>query len=812
MHRLIAQRLGPWIALALTGCGADALGPATLRLQGGGAPLNQAFVAVVSTPTQLVRQTCPGPPQHQGLAVSCLPAGVEIADPPAALRVVVKARGWRTAERVVEGAALEQARSDAGLAIALAALPPPPPPNPDYAVVLPTALTPQAFDDLAYHASAELGEMHAVKFLVRGLDTASPEVFLQHTAKHPLHYAFAHQVLGMAGTVSEFEKNTYHGADRVQAAGTLVRYPSIQAAPLVEGNGVEGNGAEGTGGTLLQAPVALTFFPSDDLTPALAARLHRLLEERLGFAQLSGGAHRLVYVPAGATQQAEAQAQAGELARADVPWLSHSALYGGLTLQVLNPGIAFGTLRLVTPEELPKTIVAYTDILLLTRLPNELPIAGGTIVEELQTPLAHVNVAAHARGLPNISLLGASSDPRVQPFLGKLVRFEAGAGSFSLREATLQEAKTWWSQEKKPPFVPQHDDAFGGLPGLETLGFGDWTRVGVKAANVAELGKLLKDQAPSGFAVPFSHYQQFVSALVVTPQRCQEAATHCKLGDRQANSCDAALSFCQLPQGATETLQAHLDRLLDNAALQADAPALEAALAGIQWLFEQAPLPPQLAASLDAEVAKRFGSAKVRLRSSTNAEDLPGFSGAGLYASMSATASGTSAASLRIRSVWASVWSWRAFQERAWWSIDQRHVRMAVLVHQSYPDEKANGVLMTQNIADPTVAGMYVNVQKGEVSVTNPEGGAVAEVFSIVPAPKGLQVQRLRWSSLAPGQPLLTDAEVLALYMAAAQVQNHFAPLYKASPEQLTLDLEFKFHGPQRQLIIKQVRPYVGAL
>lgn len=801
MYQRIVQRWLPWMALALTACGADTQGPATLRFQGGGAPISQAFVAVVSTPTQLVRQACPGPPQHQGLAVSCVQAGVEIADPPAALRVVVKARGWRTAERVVEGAALEQARSDAGLAIALGSLPQGEPKSEDYAVVLPTAATMQAFDDLAYHASAELGQMHAVKFLVRGLDGANPEVFFQHTAKHPLHYAFAHQVLGMAGTVSEFEKNTYHGANRLQAAGTLVRYPSIQAAPLTEGGG----------GTLLQAPVAMTFFPSDDLSPALAARLHRLIEERLGSAQLSGGAHRLVYVPAGATQQAEAQAQASELARADVPWLSHSALYGGLTLQVLNPGIAYGTLRRVTPEELPKTIVAYTDILLLTRLPNELPIAGGTIVEELQTPLAHVNVAAHARGLPNISLLGASTDPRVQPFLGKLVRFEAGAGNFSLREATLQEAKTWWSQEKKPPFVPQHDDAFAGLPGLETLGFGDWTRVGVKAANVAELGKLIKDQAPSGFAVPFSHYQQFVSALVVTPERCQGAASHCKLGDRQANSCDAAFGFCMLPQGATETLQNHLDRLLDNTALQADAPALEAALAGVQWLFEQEPLPAPLATALDAEVAKRFGSAKVRLRSSTNAEDLPGFSGAGLYASMSATADGASAASLRIRSVWASVWSWRAFQERAWWSIDQRHVRMAVLVHQSYPDEKANGVLMTQNIADPTVAGMYVNVQKGEISVTNPEGGAVAEVFSIVPAPKGLQVQRLRWSSLAPGQPLLTDAEVLALYMAAAQVQNHFAPLYKASPEQLTLDLEFKFHGPQRQLIIKQVRPFVGA-
>jgi hypothetical protein len=106
---------------------------------------------------------------------------------------------------------------------------------------------------------------------------------------------------------------------------------------------------------------------------------------------------------------------------------------------------------------------------------------------------------------------------------------------------------------------------------------------------------------------------------------------------------------------------------------------------------------------------------------------------------------------------------------------------------------------------------VYVNVQLGEMSVTNPTNGAVAEVFSMVAGPNGMGIQRLRWSSLSPGQPLLSDAETIALYKLASQVQAHFAPLYQQDAGVMALDIEFKFHGPERALFFKQVRPYVNS-
>jgi pyruvate,water dikinase len=169
---------------------------------------------------------------------------------------------------------------------------------------------------------------------------------------------------------------------------------------------------------------------------------------------------------------------------------------------------------------------------------------------------------------------------------------------------------------------------------------------------------------------------------------------------------------------------------------------------------------------------------------------------------------GAARASEVIREVRASVWSWRAFEERGFWGIDHGAVRMAVLALVSFPDEQANGVLITQYTADPNVGGLYVNVQKGETPVTNPGGGLLPEVVSIVPAPAGFQVARLRYSTLSPGVVLLSDAELGALVYAAMQNQAHFAPLYAQDPGTFALDREFRFHGKARSLYIKQVRPF----
>ena len=426
-----------------------------------------------------------------------------------------------------------------------------------------------------------------------------------------------------------------------------------------------------------------------------------------------------------------------------------------------------------------------------------------------------MNVAARTRGTPNVALLAASEDARVAPLLGELVRFEVADGGFTLAPATLTEAQAFWDAQGHEPFVPDADVTRDGLPGFDELGFGDAIAVGVKAANLAELSTLLPGVAPDGFAVPFHYYDRFVETATVTAATCAAARADCLDEGRGTALCDRAQALC-LPGEGDETMAAHLARVLGDADFASDSPLREACLDSIRHQMRHASVGVDFATALDARVTEVFGGETVRLRSSTNAEDLPGFSGAGLYSSYSAEADDSGdLPSAEIRKVWASVWNWRAFEERAFWNIEHLAVRMGVAVHRSFPDEAANGVLITQNISDPAVAGMYVNVQLGAVPVTNPEDGALPEVFSIVPAPAGsdepVQVVRQRWSSLSPDAPLLTDAEVTAIYGAAHTVQQHFAPLYGMDPYALALDIEFKLIGPARALVVKQVRPYTVA-
>jgi hypothetical protein len=782
--RTPARALLP-LCVALLACGTDPAPTATaarVRIQASGAV--PATYTVVLAPSSGAVQTIACPDGSPTAALTCDPQGVTVRGGASASLLTVKATGLSSQTRKLGDIT--------GAGLVLEPLPPFVQ-NEHYATGF-AADQRTRFEQMAHTAVTELGPSLSVKFYLRKLDT-TPEVYFQDTKKYPLHYAFAWKVLNFQGSLTAFEAATYHGADRTAMAGTLVLYPKVHA---------------GSGQRTFDAPMALTFFPSDDLTPTQAARAHRLIEERIGFLSVHGPADRLTYLPAGEVQEQQLTANPKPLDQQGSAWLTRQALYGGLTVQILNPGLAFGTLRRLSPEDLQTTVVSFTDVLVLTRLPNELPIVGGTITEELQTPLAHVNVAARTRGTPNLAYLDAGKDLKITGLLNKLVRFEVQDGGWDLREATLTEANAFWDAQKKPPFTPPSDDARKDLPAFADLGFGDAQTVGVKAANLAELKHLLKDKSPDGFAIPFGWFRAFTLATQVTPAACQAARVRCAGTGRPAQVCDAAKALCQPPQGS-ETLQAHAERLMQNEAFRTDAVLRDAALLGLRNHFEQAPVDPVFEQALAERVLAVVGDVDLRLRSSTNAEDLAGFSGAGLYTSVAANASGSKSAAKRVRQVWASVWSWRAFEERSFWNIDHLAMRMGVAVTPAFADEQANGVLITQNLADPGVAGLYVNVQKGEVPVTNPEGGATPEIFSILPAPAGLQVARQCYSSLSPDTPLLSTAELGALFLAAMKVQDHFAPLYGQSPAAMALDIEFKFHGPQRALLIKQVRPYGGS-
>jgi hypothetical protein len=781
------------LALATSSCGDGSRGAESdwrhvTITASGGSPAPSAFQATIGRgggdPSTLV---CPEP-----LAPSsterCAADGFDVLESRAGTEVTLRSAGYG----FVTSSLLPS--RDATIELTPMA---PAEQTPDYA----TGFSGDAcLDDLAALAltvSTDLGESHSVKFYVADLG-GTPRVYFQNTKLHPLHFDFASRVLGVPESATEFTRNTYSGEDRTAMAGTLTRYPGV-------------SNAEASDGTVVDAPWTLNFFSSDDITTEQVRLAHRLIEERVTCFGWTGRERRLVYLPAGEVQERQAAEDVEGFARRGIVAIRHTDFYAGVSLQALNPGVAFGTLKRMSPEALEATPVSYRDLLLLTRLPNQLPVVAGTITEEFQTPLAHVNVAARTRGTPNLAHPGASQDAAIAPLVGSLVRFEVGAGDFTIRAAILEEAEEFWRARRPERFVPPFDASFTGVPSWDEIGFSDSIRVGVKAANLAELSRALGENAPAkGLAVPFHYYDAHMERSRSSPVLCDAAAVDCSTSGRGQGACDFARDRCLPPDVEGESLTDFVARVLEDPEFEQDTEKRDAVLAYLRYLIENSPLDSEFASLLDARVAEVFQGAKVRLRSSTNSEDLPNFSGAGLYASYSARADGEAAPSRVIPKVFASVWSFRAFEERSFWNIDHRAVRMGSAINEAFSDELANGVLVTANIADPLVYGMYVNVQKGEQSVTNPTNGSLPEAFSIIDGPEGVQVVRQRFSTLSPEHPLLGDAEIAVLYRAAAKAREHFEPLYDLGPGQLILEMEFKL-TPEHQIVIKQARPYTVA-
>jgi hypothetical protein len=244
-----------------------------------------------------------------------------------------------------------------------------------------------------------------------------------------------------------------------------------------------------------------------------------------------------------------------------------------------------------------------------------------------------------------------------------------------------------------------------------------------------------------------------------------------------------------------------------------DDPAIRASyLQSFQTDVARAPMNPEFLAALVERIDSDFDRAKMRFRSSTNAEDLGDFTGAGLYTSKSGEwdPAGEDIADA-IRTVWASTWGPRAWEEREYWGIDHTRVGMALLSNPAFDGEEANGVAVTGNVYDTSglEPAFYINVQYGEASVVIPEEGTTTDQILYYYYLPGQPVVYIGHSNLSPdGEDVLTTLELFELGEALDAIHNTFYPAYGTEGGFYAMDVEFKFDDGQ--LSVKQGRPYPG--
>ncbi len=468
-----------------------------------------------------------------------------------------------------------------------------------------------------------------------------------------------------------------------------------------------------------------------------------------------------------------------------LPLVGPNAPFANVVYQGLAHGVAYGTLTYIPTGELPNTTLGSRMIVITNDVPNDIDFVAGLITEAFQTPLAHVNILSQSRKTPNMALPNASTHPDFKPLLGKLVRLEVNDGGYSVRLADAAEAELFWSQQnnQSEPLIPRLDSQTTQLLDLANADINDIPTIGAKAAQLAELYRIDQRQTrcseganfelPEGaFAIPMSHYLKHMNA-----------------------------------SGA----QTYLDSLLQDNLFLTDSGYRKLALNTLKQMIMEYAVDANLIMQVEALVAERFGNKKVRFRSSSNTEDLQEFNGAGLYESISAELDDDKATVERaIKTVWASLWNPRAFDERLYANVVQESVAMAILVHKAFTNERANGVAVARNILSPTRTDQYYfNSQAGEASVTNPAPGIVTEQLIYQWPPRTPTLTYHSYSNLVDGE-VISSTEVRALACSMSAIQNHFQQRLDPSNENrwFSMESEFKFLGSSRTLLIKQARPY----
>lgn len=463
----------------------------------------------------------------------------------------------------------------------------------------------------------------------------------------------------------------------------------------------------------------------------------------------------------------------------DIPVVTTDELWAGITYQPLNLGETYARVHVLTAAELATTYVSPRELVVLDRVPNDLTVVAGVVTDELQTPLSHVNVLSQQRGTPNMGLRGAHA--RFAPLHDRWVRLTVRAFDWEAVEVTAEEAEAWWRDHRPEPVeVPAPDYGVTAIRDIDDVGIADIPSIGGKAAHYGALRDLAAGGAPirirDALAVPVVFYRDFLAA---------------------------------------HGFDARIAAMLADPGFRGDGNVRRAMLDALRADMIAAPLDPAALAAVEDAITAAFPATRMKLRSSTNAEDLAHHTGAGLYESASAQPGDPARPVDRaLKTVWASVWNVRAFEERDYAGIDHLGVAMAVLVTPSFPDEDANGVAITANIYDPAAGGedgFFVNAQLGEASVVQPSPGVTADSLLYYHFHVGQPATYYTRSNLVPpGTSVLTRTQLFDLGQALAAIRDGFDDVYDPPPGHGYLPMDVEWKLDDGVIWIKQARPYPG--
>ena len=460
-----------------------------------------------------------------------------------------------------------------------------------------------------------------------------------------------------------------------------------------------------------------------------------------------------------------------------IPFIKPEEIYKNQNFQSVSKFTGKGKLRKIELSELSNSSIDEDDIILINGTPLQLAGVSGIITTDLQTPLSHLSILGQNRKIPVMALKDAWDDENINSLIGKQVELTVSIDGFTISEADgLSNPK----KERKRLYLKKN------LNEKELIKAKDFNRktanyCGYKAENFGILYQLAKKMdfsvPEAAFGIPFYYYQQHAEKSEVI--------------------------------GLIAQLENHSNP--------------KELLSTIREKIKSTPVDSTLILNIENQLEGMSSFSRFRFRSSTNAEDMKGFSGAGLYSSKTALTGSNivekdegKTIENALRKVWASLWKDSAYDERAYFNIQQEDVMMGILVHRSFPDEEVNGVAISKNLYRENNLGFVVNAQLGDSSVVQPNPAITCDQFICYPTQEsGFYTQNqtieiITTSSLNDFNLVMTSDEIYRLANVIQGIKKYFyyRDFTSATFNEYALDFEFKLEKDSRELYIKQVRPF----
>ncbi|MGE5258717.1 MAG: PEP/pyruvate-binding domain-containing protein [Hyphomicrobiales bacterium] len=463
----------------------------------------------------------------------------------------------------------------------------------------------------------------------------------------------------------------------------------------------------------------------------------------------------------------------------------------------LNPGIGRGVLKVARPGDDPKGF-SRSGVYLLPATFEDLPPIAGIITADKGSMLSHVQLLARNLGIPNVAV-DDSLLPQVTALEGQSIVLAVSPGGVVQIAADGPGWNEVFSQESKEagvvirPDLKKLDLVDRRLIPLTEVRAADSGRIcGPKAANLGELKHHFPEAVTEGVVIPFAVFR------AVLDQPLEPGGP-------------TVFQWMQDQYALIRSLAAEPDR---------QRQASEQFLGRMRARIAQTDLGEDFIRVLRATMEKAFGpdgSYGVFVRSDTNVEDLPGFSGAGLNLTVMNVV-GFDRVVEAIRQVWASPFTDRAYQWRQALMEKPEHVYVSVLLLKSVPSEKS-GVMVTADVEGGRPGRLSVAVSEG---VGGAVSGQTAEELRIDPGrgktlllaqatePLKVVLQREGGIARVPAsgtEAVLSAAEIGQLIDLAAALPQRFPLIQNAQGRPAPADVEFGF--VQSRLVLFQIRPFL---